>query len=130
MLGAWGFVMGESRLSDLLRSRHCDMLGATLLPLSMPPKARPASATAKDDAPLPEAMQRLGRLSPDTPGSLDEIREELTWLMRNGLPMKSIEHVVVLRMALDPAAKDWAAKLQVERFSLPTTLNNKTPAAR
>lgn len=49
---------------------------------------------------------------------LYEIREEISWLTRNGLPIQEERlHVapVVKRMALNPAASDWAERLEIAR---------------
>lgn len=46
---------------------------------------------------------------------MDEIREDFSWLTRNGLPVQPIEHVHVKRMALDPCADDWGERLEIER---------------
>jgi hypothetical protein len=48
---------------------------------------------------------------------LDEIRDELQWVTRNGVPVQ-VSHPVspVLRqMALDPMAKDWGERLHIVR---------------
>ncbi len=46
---------------------------------------------------------------------IDEIREDFSWLTRNGLPIQPIEHVHVKRMALDPCAKGWGERLEIEQ---------------
>lgn len=48
---------------------------------------------------------------------LDEIREEISWVTRNGLPMRTPLPVspVLKRMALDPMAVDWGERLQMVR---------------
>jgi len=50
---------------------------------------------------------------------LDEVREEFSWVTRNGVPVQPIEHVIVKRMALDPCAVDWGERLELERYTLP-----------
>jgi len=49
--------------------------------------------------------------------AIDEIREELSWLTRNGLPSREpLPPVPVLkRMAADPCAEDWGERLVIER---------------
>ncbi|MFO1003478.1 MAG: hypothetical protein U0936_24360 [Planctomycetaceae bacterium] len=49
---------------------------------------------------------------------LDEIREELSWVTRNGIPVQPIEHIHVTRMARDVTAGNWKERLKVERHSL------------
>jgi hypothetical protein len=48
---------------------------------------------------------------------LDETREDLGWLTRNGLPQQPIVHTQLLRMARDPLAPDWRERLVFHRFS-------------
>ena len=50
---------------------------------------------------------------------LDEVREDFSWVTRNGLPIRPMEHIRVCRMARDPSADDWAARLVIDRFTLP-----------
>lgn len=47
----------------------------------------------------------------------DEIREEISWVTRNGLPVRTPLPVspVLKRMALDPLAADWGERLLIER---------------
>ena len=49
--------------------------------------------------------------------AIDEVREELSWLTRNGLPSQEpLPPVPVLKqMALDPCAEDWGERLVIER---------------
>lgn len=49
--------------------------------------------------------------------AIDEVREELSWLTRNGLPSREpLPPVPVLkRMAADPCADDWGERLVIER---------------
>ena len=49
---------------------------------------------------------------------LDEVREDVSWLTRNGLPVQPIEHVHVRRMARDVNADDWSERLVIERTQL------------
>lgn len=69
--------------------------------------------------PLVAVVQRLAdelRIFRDV---IDGIREDISWVSRNGLPIQPIEHVVVRRMALDPCAPDWRDQLQLERSTFP-----------
>ena len=50
---------------------------------------------------------------------LDEVREDFSWVTRNGLPIRPVDHVHVRRMAHDITADDWAARLVIDRFALP-----------
>ncbi len=47
----------------------------------------------------------------------DEIREEISWVTRNGLTLRTPLPVspVLKRMALDPMAADWGERLQIVR---------------
>lgn len=86
----------------------------------MAKKARPTPAPEVEPDPLVAAVERLSgeiRMLRDV---MDEIREDFSWVTRNGLPIQPIEHVIVKRMALDPLADDWAEKLDVERYPFPT----------
>lgn len=49
--------------------------------------------------------------------AIDEVREELSWLTRNGLPSREpLPPIPVLKqMALDPCAEDWGERLVIER---------------
>ena len=49
----------------------------------------------------------------------DEIREDFSWLMRNGLAVRPAEHVIVKRMAADPLAADWANRLELIHLHSP-----------
>jgi hypothetical protein len=49
---------------------------------------------------------------------MDNIREDFSWVTRNGLPVQPIEHVHVKRMARDPCAGDWAEQLEIERSDI------------
>ena len=49
--------------------------------------------------------------------AIDEVREELSWLTRNGLPSREPHPPVPVlkRMAADPCADDWGERLVIER---------------
>jgi hypothetical protein len=48
---------------------------------------------------------------------LDEIRDDIQWVTRNGLPLRTPHAVspVLKQMALDPLAEDWGERLQIVR---------------
>jgi len=60
---------------------------------------------------------------------LDEIREEISWVTRNGLPVRSPMPVspVLKRMALDPLAEDWGERLQIVRQECETADTEAPP---
>lgn len=49
--------------------------------------------------------------------AIDEVREELQWLTRNGLPTRDppAPIPVLKQMAADPCADDWGERLVIER---------------
>ena len=81
-------------------------------------KSRPSSTPAPDEiADLRDEIASLKdhiRLLVD---AIDEVREELSWLTRNGLPSSEpLPPVPVLkRMAVDPCAEDWRERLVIDR---------------
>lgn len=79
-------------------------------------KARqPAPSPSIESEPLVLAVDRLTAELAALRQVIDEIREDFSWLTRNGLPVQPIEHVHVKRMALNPCADDWGERLEVER---------------
>ena len=76
-------------------------------------KSAPAAAPESD--PLALAVDRLTAELAVLRQVIDEIREDFSWVTRNGLPVRPIEHVHVKRMALDPCAEDWGERLEIER---------------
>ena len=85
------------------------------------PSRRPASSAnpAEKNDPVSEAADRLSAEVRCLREVLDEVREDFSWVTRNGLPIQPIEHVRVRRMARNLNADDWAARLVVDRFALP-----------
>ena len=82
----------------------------------MPPRrSKPESAPVEEPNPLAESVDRLTGELRVLRQVLDEVREDFSWVTRNGLPMKPVEYSCVKRMALDPCAEDWGEKLVVER---------------
>ena len=49
---------------------------------------------------------------------LDDVREDLNWVTRNGIPGRPIQHTRVVRMARDPLAPDAAAHLELRTYTL------------
>ena len=78
-------------------------------------KTAPAEPESSHEA-LVDALNRVGDELSSLQNSLDQIREDLSWVTRNGLPVQPIEHVIVRRMALDPCDPDWASKLELIRL--------------
>jgi hypothetical protein len=77
-----------------------------------------ASPAACDHAELRQEMARLREQMQVLTDVLEEIRQELQWLTRNGLPAPEPSTVPVLKsMALDPTAPNWNAHLRIERGS-------------
>lgn len=81
----------------------------------MAKKSAPTVPRAPEPDPLALAVDRLTGELAMLRQVLDEIREDFSWLTRNGLPVQPIEHVHVKRMALDPCADDWGERLEIER---------------
>ena len=79
----------------------------------------PSASPAEKTDPVAEAADRLSAEVRCLREVLDEVREDFSWVTRNGLPIQPMEHVRVRRMARDPSADDWAARLVVDRFALP-----------
>lgn len=85
----------------------------------------PAPSPTPDGEPLVDAVHRLTAEITVFRQVIDEIREDFSWLTRNGLPVQPIEHVHVVRMALDPCADDWGDRLEIER----STYNSRANAS-
>lgn len=79
----------------------------------------PSAGPAEQTDPVAEAADRLSAEVRCLREVLDEVREDFSWVTRNGLPIQPMEHIRVRRMARDPNADDWAARLVVDRFALP-----------
>ena len=80
-----------------------------------PRRSKPESAPVEDPNPLAESVDRLTSELRVLRQVLDEVREDVSWVTRNGLPVRPVEYSCVKRMALDPCAEDWGEKLVVER---------------
>jgi hypothetical protein len=81
-------------------------------------ESTPAAVPASSDA-LTGAVERLCDELRILREVMDDIREDFSWVTRNGLPVQPIEHVHVKRMALDPCASDWRERLEIERSTCP-----------
>lgn len=78
-------------------------------------------APVPDNESLVTAVERLADEVRSLRDVLDEIREDFSWVTRNGVPHQPQEHVIVKRMALDPVAGDWAEQLELVRLVQPGT---------
>lgn len=84
--------------------------------------------SARTPAPEPARLQHLerltdavNRLADETRvvrDVLDEIREDLGWVTRNGIPGRQGEHTQLVRMARDPLSPDTNDRLEVSRSRL------------
>jgi hypothetical protein len=83
-----------------------------------PRKAPTAEIPTQSDA-LAGAVERLCDELHILREVIDDIREDFSWVTRNGLPLQPIEHVVVHRMARDPCGADWNEKLELRRTEIP-----------
>jgi len=78
----------------------------------------PAEKVVESDT-LAAALERLADEVRTLHSVLDEIREDLSWVTRNGLPIQPIEHVIVKRMSKDPLADDWDDQLETIHLQSP-----------
>ncbi|MBC7815552.1 MAG: hypothetical protein IAG10_01490 [Planctomycetaceae bacterium] len=68
---------------------------------------------------LTDAVNRLADEVRVVRDVLDETREDLGWLTRNGLPNQTTVHTQLVRMARDPLAFDANERLEFRRFVFP-----------
>lgn len=84
----------------------------------MPPRKEHSSAESDEVALLRDEVTDLKNQVRVLSDILDEIREELQWVTRNGLPVQVKEPLspvpVLKRMAADPCAPDWAERLVID----------------
>ena len=78
----------------------------------------PPTKSVEEPEQLVESVDRLTDELRSLGTVLESIREDVSWVTRNGLPVQPIEHVHVQRMARDPCAADWKERLAVERIVL------------
>ncbi len=69
---------------------------------------------------LTDAVNRLADEVRVVRDVLDETREDLGWLTRNGLPNQTTVHTQLVRMARDPLAFDANERLEFRRFVFPS----------
>lgn len=87
--------------------------------MAIPSKPHKPLANSKERTdPVAEAGDRFAAEVRCLREVMDEVREDLSWLTRNGLPVQPVEHVHVKRMARDVTAVDWSERLSVERTML------------
>ena len=83
---------------------------------AMAPRTSEAQTPSDDIAELTSAVRELAEQVEVLRNVLDEMRDQLSWALRNdafsdGLPRPS----VLKRMAADPTASDWAERLEILR---------------
>ena len=81
--------------------------------------ARPSPAEISKDESLVSAIDHLADEVRVLSDVLENIREDISWVTRNGVPHQPQEHVIVKRMAVDPLAGDWSKQLELVRLELP-----------
>lgn len=80
-------------------------------------KRSPSRAT--DDQETDRLLEVVDQLQQQAGVLIDlisDVREDLSWLTRNGVPHQPLL-IRVERMALDPLAKDWGDRLQISVIS-------------
>ena len=82
------------------------------------PATAPASPRRQQAERLTDVVEKLADEVRVVRDVLDDIREDLSWITRNGLPTRSIEHTRVLRMARDPLAPDARDHLELRTYTL------------
>lgn len=94
----------------------------------MPPRNERSPATSDEVALLRDEVTDLKNQVRVLSDILDEIREELQWVTRNGLPIpEPLPTVPVLkRMAVDPCANDWNERLVIVRGEFPEPESRQT----
>ncbi len=83
----------------------------------MAKKAQKVSAQTTEADPLHESVDRLAMEIRLLREVMDELREQYSWITRNGLPVQPVEHFVLKQMARNPCAKDWGKRLKVVRWT-------------
>ncbi len=91
--------------------------------------------SARTPAPEPARLQHLERLTDAVNrladevrvvrDVLDETREDLSWITRNGLPHPPTVHTQLVRMPVDPLSQDWNERLEFRRFSSGASPNSQ-----
>ena len=67
---------------------------------------------------LTDAVNRLADELRVVRDVLDDVREDLNWVTRNGISGRVIQHTRVVRMARDPLAPDAASHLELRTYTL------------
>ena len=75
----------------------------------------PPTKSVEESQQLAESVDRLTDELRSLGTVLESIREDVSWVTRNGLPVQPVEHVHITRMAVDPSAANWNERLAVER---------------
>jgi hypothetical protein len=85
------------------------------------PRNVPPPASSDEIAQLRDEVTDLKNQVQVLSDILDEIREELQWVTRNGLPIREPLPAcpTLKRMALDPCADDWNERLVIDYGPLP-----------
>ena len=81
----------------------------------MPNSASPSSPEAPHSEwleRLTDAVNTLANEARVVRDALDEVREELSWITRNGIPSRGGEHLQLVRLARDPFAEDAIERLE------------------
>ena len=82
------------------------------------PTPAPASPRRQQAERLTDVVGKLAEEVRVVRDVLDDIREDLSWITRNGVPTRSIDHTRVLRMARDPLAPDARDHLELRTYTL------------
>lgn len=81
--------------------------------------AKPSASETSRSQQLERLTDALNRLTDEVRvvrDVLDETREDLSWISRNGLPHQPTVHTQLVRMAADPLSPDWNERLEFRRF--------------
>jgi len=91
--------------------------GTIAATMAKAPRSKPAAAPKPD--PLAESINRLAGEIGLLREVIDEVREEFTWLTRNGLPVQPVEHIILQKLPLNPCDPHWNEKVQIDHFTVP-----------
>jgi hypothetical protein len=86
----------------------------------MAKSAKPSASETSRSQQMERLTDALNRLADEVRvvrDVLDETREDLSWLTRNGVSRQPTVHTQLLRMALNPLAPDADERLEFRRFS-------------
>ncbi len=82
------------------------------------PATAPASPRRQQAERLTDVIEKLADEVRVVRDVLDDIREDLNWVTRNGIPGRPIQHTRVTRMARDPLTPDAASHLELRTYTL------------